>query len=105
MALPLGGIPYFQRASSFNKSPDQSESLNGGLARMKSAFRSLWASFRNDSDWSGELLRKDGRWKLGAPPPGNANYAWIQHFLHHLKPAGTAGFVLAKFRARAKETP
>ncbi len=50
----------------------------------------------NDSDWSGELLRKDGRWKYGVPPAGNANYAWIQHFLYHLNPAGQAGFVLAK---------
>ncbi len=39
----------------------------------------------NDSDWSGDLLRKDGRWKYGVPPSGNANYAWIQHFLYHLK--------------------
>ena len=50
----------------------------------------------NDSDWSGELLRKDGRWKYGAPPVGNANFAWIQHFLYHLAPKGVAGFVLAK---------
>lgn len=50
----------------------------------------------NDSDWSGELLRNDGRWKFGAPPSGNANYAWIQHFLYHLSPSGIAGFVLAK---------
>ncbi|MEW5894317.1 MAG: class I SAM-dependent DNA methyltransferase [Candidatus Omnitrophota bacterium] len=50
----------------------------------------------NDSDWSGELLRTDGRWKFGTPPAGNANYAWIQHFLYHLGPRGIAGFVLAK---------
>lgn len=50
----------------------------------------------NDSDWSGELLRNDARWKYGTPPAGNANYAWIQHFLYHLGPKGTAGFVLAK---------
>jgi len=50
----------------------------------------------NDSDWSGDLLRKDGRWKYGTPPTGNANYAWIQHFLYHLNPNGQAGFVLAK---------
>jgi type I restriction enzyme M protein len=49
----------------------------------------------NDSDWRGELLRDDKRWKYGAPPPNNANYAWIQHFLYHLAPNGTAGFVLA----------
>jgi len=50
----------------------------------------------NDSDWSGDLLRKDGRWKYGVPPTGNANYAWIQHFIYHLAPSGVAGFVLAK---------
>jgi len=50
----------------------------------------------NDSDWSGDLLRKDGRWQYGPPPAGNANYAWIQHFLYHLSPSGQAGFVLAK---------
>jgi len=50
----------------------------------------------NDSDWSGELLRKDGRWKYGVPPEGNANYAWVQHFIYHLAPSGAAGFVLAK---------
>jgi len=50
----------------------------------------------NVSDWSGDLLRNDGRWKYGTPSEGNANYAWIQHFLYHLAPTGTAGFVLAK---------
>jgi type I restriction enzyme M protein len=54
----------------------------------------------NDSDWSGELLREDGRWNiLGEkllPPVGNANYAWIMHFLYHLAPTGMAGFVLSK---------
>ncbi|RLD46659.1 MAG: DNA methyltransferase, partial [Bacteroidetes bacterium] len=50
----------------------------------------------NDSDWSGDLLRTDGRWKYGTPPPGNANYAWIQHFMYHLSPSGQTGFVLAK---------
>ena len=50
----------------------------------------------NDSDWSGDLIRTDGRWQFGAPPAGNANYAWIQHFLYHLSPCGIAGFVLAK---------
>ncbi|MGH2523946.1 MAG: type I restriction-modification system subunit M, partial [Anaerolineales bacterium] len=49
----------------------------------------------NDSDWRGELLKEDKRWKFGVPPSGNANFAWVQHFIHHLAPAGTAGFVLA----------
>lgn len=54
----------------------------------------------NVSDWSGQLLREDKRWVYGVPPVGNANYAWIQHFLHHTAPAngrggGVAGFVMA----------
>ena len=49
----------------------------------------------NDSDWRGELLKDDKRWVYGTPPAGNANYAWVQHFIHHLAPTGTAGFVLA----------
>lgn len=49
----------------------------------------------NMSDWGGEHLRQDVRWKYGMPPVNNANYAWIQHFLHHLSPVGVAGFVMA----------
>jgi len=49
----------------------------------------------NDSDWRGELLKDDKRWKYGIPPAGNANFAWVQHFIHHLAPTGLAGFVLA----------
>jgi type I restriction enzyme M protein len=49
----------------------------------------------NDSDWRGELLKGDKRWAYGVPPASNANYAWIQHFIHHLSPTGLAGFVLA----------
>ncbi|MFH1431626.1 MAG: class I SAM-dependent DNA methyltransferase [archaeon] len=58
----------------------------------------------NDSDWSGDLLRKDGRWKYGVPPAGNANYAWIQHFLYHLSPSGQTGFVLAKGSLTSKSS-
>ncbi|MBS0168273.1 MAG: SAM-dependent DNA methyltransferase [Nitrospira sp.] len=49
----------------------------------------------NDSDWRGELLKDDKRWVYGTPPAGNANFAWVQHFIHHLAPTGIAGFVLA----------
>ena len=49
----------------------------------------------NVSDWRGELLKDDKRWKYGVPPAGNANFAWVQHMVHHLAPAGLAGFVLA----------
>ena len=49
----------------------------------------------NDSDWGGERLRAGERWPYGVPPAGNANFAWVQHFIHHLAPHGYAGFVLA----------
>ncbi len=49
----------------------------------------------NDSDWKGDLLRDDVRWRFGVPPRGNANFAWVQHFIHHLAPTGITGFVLA----------
>jgi type I restriction enzyme M protein len=49
----------------------------------------------NVSDWGGERLREDQRWKYGVPPVGNANFAWVQHIVHHLAPLGVAGFVLA----------
>ena len=49
----------------------------------------------NISDWGGDRLRDDARWKFGAPPAGNANFGWLQHILHQLSPTGTAGVVLA----------
>jgi type I restriction enzyme M protein len=49
----------------------------------------------NISDWGGDRLREDVRWKYGVPPAGNANFAWVQHIVHHLSPSGTAGVVLA----------
>jgi type I restriction enzyme M protein len=49
----------------------------------------------NVSDWGGERLRDDKRWAYGVPPSGNANFAWVQHIVHHLAPAGVAGFVLS----------
>ncbi|HEY2406572.1 MAG TPA: class I SAM-dependent DNA methyltransferase [Polyangiaceae bacterium] len=49
----------------------------------------------NDSDWGGGTLLKDVRWKYGAPPVGNANYAWLQHVVSKLGPSGVAGVVLA----------
>jgi type I restriction enzyme M protein len=49
----------------------------------------------NVSDWGGDRLQEDKRWKYGIPPTGNANFAWVQHFAHHLAPKGKAGFVLA----------
>ena len=49
----------------------------------------------NVSDWGGERLVQDQRWQYGVPPKGNANFAWVQHMVHHLSPTGAAGFVLA----------
>lgn len=49
----------------------------------------------NSSDWRGDLLQEDRRWQFGVPSPGNANFAWVQHFIYHLAPHGLAGFVLA----------
>jgi len=49
----------------------------------------------NMSAWGGERLKGDVRWKYGTPPAGNANFAWVQHMIHHLAPRGIAGFVLA----------
>ena len=49
----------------------------------------------NVSDWGGERLTQDQRWQYGVPPKGNANFAWVQHMVHHLSPAGAVGFVLA----------
>ncbi len=49
----------------------------------------------NDSDWGRNRLESDVRWQFGKPPAGNANFAWVQHFIYHLAPSGVAGFVLA----------
>jgi type I restriction enzyme M protein len=58
----------------------------------------------NISEWSGELLRNDGRWKYGVPPVGNANYGWLQHMLYHLSPTGKAGVVLSKGALTTKQS-
>lgn len=99
----------------------ESNSTTWRLAKMNLAIRGIDAnlgpehadSFHNDhhkdlradfllanppfnmSDWGGERLREDARWKYGIPPVNNANYAWIQHFIYHLSPTGIAGFVMA----------
>jgi len=68
--------------------------LNDAHKDLKSDFILANPPF-NDSDWKGEMLKEDNRWKFGVPPAGNANFAWVSHFIHHLAPAGIAGFVLA----------
>jgi type I restriction enzyme M protein len=68
---------------------------------LDDAYPSLKADFVmanppfNQKEWSTPAILDDARWAHGVPPTGNANYAWIQHFLHHLAPDGRAGFVLA----------
>jgi type I restriction enzyme M protein len=68
--------------------------LNNALPDLRADFVLANPPF-NVSDWSGEKLRDDVRWKYGPPPAGNANYAWLQHILHQLAPNGTAGVILA----------
>lgn len=68
--------------------------LNNGHPDLKADFILANPPF-NDSDWGGELLQNDGRWVYGKPPVGNANFAWVQHFIYHLAPTGSAGFVLS----------
>ena len=58
----------------------------------------------NKDDWFSEALADDPRWKYGVPPKGNANFAWVQHFVHHLAPNGTAGFVLANGSLSSKQS-
>jgi len=90
MNLAIRGIDSFQV-----KWNNEGSFLNDAHKDIKADFVIANPPF-NDSDWSGDKLRTDGRWKYGKPPEGNANYAWIQHFLYHLSPNGQAGFVLAK---------
>ena len=72
-----------------------------GGSLLDDAFTTLKADFVmanppfNQSEWSTPAILEDARWAYGVPPAGNANYAWIQHFLHHLAPDGRAGFVMA----------
>ena len=73
---------------------NQGTFLNNALPDLRFDFVLANPPF-NVSAWSGEKLRDDARWKYGAPPVGNANYAWLQHILHHLAPSGTAGVILA----------
>lgn len=78
-----------------NIGPHNADSFHNDLHKdLKADFILANPPF-NMSDWGGERLREDVRWKYGVPPPGNANFAWVQHMIHHLAPTGIAGFVLA----------
>ncbi len=75
--------------------PHQADSFHNDLHKDLKADYILANPPFNMSDWGGDRLKEDVRWKYGVPPAGNANYAWIQHFIHHLGPNGIAGFVMA----------
>ena len=66
----------------------------GGSPDLKADFILANPPF-NISDWGGDQLRDDPRWKFGTPPVGNANFAWLQHMASKLSPQGVAGVVLA----------
>ena len=89
MNLAIRGID-----SSNVKWNNEGSFLNDAHKDLKADFIMANPPF-NDSDWSGELLKSDSRWSFGVPPVGNANLAWIQHFIYHLSPNGTAGFLLS----------
>ncbi len=78
-----------------NLGPEHADSFHRDLHKDLKADYILANPPFNSSDWGGERLRDDVRWKFGIPPTGNANFAWVQHFIFHLAPAGIAGFVLA----------
>ncbi|MPZ44545.1 MAG: N-6 DNA methylase [Betaproteobacteria bacterium] len=114
-----GGKPNGQKRADISIYGQESNYTTWRLARMNLAIRGIDGqiahgdTFHNDrhpdlkadfilanppfnvSDWGGERLRDDKRWQYGVPPAGNANFAWVQHIVHHLVPAGVAGFVLA----------
>ena len=87
MNLSIRGIESKQIKQGDSFHEDQHKDLKSDFILANPPF--------NDSDWRGQLLREDVRWKYGVPPTGNANFAWVQHFIHHLAPTGIAGFVLA----------
>ena len=78
-----------------NLGPHQADSFHNDLHKDLKADTILANPPFNMSDWGSERLMEDVRWKYGVPPANNANYAWIQHFIHHLGPSGIAGFVMA----------
>ena len=96
MNLAVRGIDskiFWNNEGSFHKDEFAAQRGSDG-APMKADYILANPPF-NISDWGGDRLREDVRWKFGVPPVGNANYAWLQHIHHHLAPNGTAGVVLA----------
>ncbi|HEY6253736.1 MAG TPA: class I SAM-dependent DNA methyltransferase [Candidatus Angelobacter sp.] len=88
MNLALRGIEA-------NLGPHQADTFRNDLHKDLRADFILANPPFNMSDWGGENLKEDVRWKYAVPPTGNANFAWVQHIVHHLAPNGIAGFVLA----------
>ncbi|MCJ7511245.1 MAG: SAM-dependent methyltransferase, partial [Dehalococcoidia bacterium] len=78
-----------------NLGPEHADSFHRDLHKDLKADYVLANPPFNDSDWGGERLTDDARWKYRVPPKSNANFAWVQHFIYHLSPTGLAGFVLA----------
>ena len=78
-----------------NLGPEHADSFHRDLHKDLKADYVLANPPFNDSDWGGDRLAEDVRWKYGTPPASNANFAWVQNFIHHLAPTGQAGFVLA----------
>jgi type I restriction enzyme M protein len=97
MNLALRGLAH-------DLGPEPADSLHRDLhPELKADFILANPPF-NVSDWGGERLRDDARWRYGAPPVGNANFAWVQHILHHLSPRGVAGLVLANGSMSSTQT-
>lgn len=78
-----------------NLGPNHADTFHDDLHKNLKADYILANPPFNISDWGGDLLKDDVRWKYGTPPTGNANFAWVQHMVHHLAPQGTAAIVLA----------
>lgn len=78
-----------------NIGPSQGDTFHNDMHKMLKADYILANPPFNIKDWGGNALVDDIRWKFGVPPEGNANYAWLQHIVHHLAPNGCGGVVLA----------
>lgn len=78
-----------------NIGPHQGDTFHNDMHKMLKADYVLANPPFNIKDWGGSALVDDIRWKFGVPPEGNANYAWLQHIVHHLAPNGVGGVVLA----------
>lgn len=83
------------RALDGNIGPNQADTFHDDLHKTLKADYVLANPPFNISDWGGNKLTEDVRWKYGVPPEGNANYAWLEHIVYHLAPNGVAGVVLA----------